>query len=776
MSTAVATSEQTLLEALISRIRACNAAPDGVALPAAILWTDPDRQWLPLIDVLRQHLSELLVLDEYDPEKRCGPAIWMRCVVDGALTLPDMPADRPPVLYLPGVARQQLRAGDDCPRALRPLVELMYRGTVWLQRAGHDWTVTAFMSSPQALGLDLSRDQATLGALLRALREVAETPLTHLRGRRLEADDFDRLLTDDLDRDLLRWMSDPDGSHTRMGAERWEAFWNQCRARLDFDPEKHGAIEAGQRLGLGEGAWADVWSRFSEAPRAYPGIPALLRKSKPATFVFEKSRWPDENETEEDALCRALAELPSAPHREACERVLRLEEQHGPRRQWLWAHLDQAPLAEVLEPLAMLARQAMSTVGGSMPDEIASAYTEMAWRADAASLDAIARTPVAHEALVHNAVRRLLLPWQDECARVFQRAVEQHPLPTHRNAETVLPAEGTCVLFVDGLRYDLGRKLASKLEARDCLVTASHRWAALPSVTATARPAVTPVAKDLRGTSLPDDFCAVFSESSRQAGAVEQRKAMTAAGYQVITSDLDKFPGTEKARGWWEAGNIDRMGHQLGERLPKQLDDDVDRIAERVAGLLEAGWRAVRVVTDHGWLLVPGGLPKIDLPKHLTASRWARCAVITGGSQVSVPTAPWHWNPDESFATAPGVACFNISPVYAHGGISIQECLTPDLLVEREEPREAFARIEDISWRGMRCTVQALVKGGAVQADLRIGGPHGRSIVASLKELDASGRASLLVEDDRHEDADALFVLIASDGTVVAQLTTRVGE
>lgn len=102
-----------------------------------------------------------------------------------------------------------MRAGEDCPTSLRPLVELMYRGTLWLQRGGHDWTVTAFLTSPQGLALDLAKDQNTLEALARALREVAETPIARLRGRRLEAEDFDQLLLSDVVRDLLRWMSDP---------------------------------------------------------------------------------------------------------------------------------------------------------------------------------------------------------------------------------------------------------------------------------------------------------------------------------------------------------------------------------------------------------------------------------------------------------------------------------------------------------------------------------------------------------------------------------------
>ena len=33
------------------------------------------------------------------------------------------------------------------------------------------------------------------------------------------------------------------------------------------------------------------------------------------------------------------------------------------------------------------------------------------------------------------------------------------------------------------------------------------------------------------------------------------------------------------------------------------------------------------------------GLPTAELPKHLPASKWARCAAIKGDSRVPVPTA-----------------------------------------------------------------------------------------------------------------------------------------
>jgi len=29
------------------------------------------------------------------------------------------------------------------------------------------------------------------------------------------------------------------------------------------------------------------------------------------------------------------------------------------------------------------------------------------------------------------------------------------------------------------------------------------------------------------------------------------------------------------------------------------------------------------VVTDHGWLLMPEGLPKVELPAYLAATKWS---------------------------------------------------------------------------------------------------------------------------------------------------------
>lgn len=762
----------TLLDALVQHLRACASSPDGTAMPAAILWTDPDGQWLPLVPALQRALPELLVFGTFEPAQRTGPAIWLRCVIDRALAEPALPAESVPIVYLPRTSRQALTTGEECPRELQPLVELMFRGTLWLQKGGHDWTVTAFLTSPQGLALDLARDTATKAALHNALREVAVAPLAQLRRGRLEARDFDQLLSSDVTRDMLRWMGDAEAQKTQMGAERWAAFCGQSRERFEFDPEKGGAVKAGELMGKAEGGWAEVWARFEEAPAACLGIPELLRRCHPS--MLEVSHWPQRNDKEEQTLGAALGDLEGVPHGESCVRVLELEREHAARRQWVWARLGQAPFAMALEPLAVLAKAAQQPVGGGTPEDIAQTYVNGMWRADAAAWQALATVPVQHEEVVREVVQQLAEPWLADSAQAFQAALERAPALGQRERGPVEPEEGGCLMFVDGLRYDLGRLLGERLEGQGCRVDVRQRWAALPTVTATGKPAVTPMAGEIVGGRLGEDFGPTF-RGGRSVDAAGLRSALTAKGYQVIAGDAGDWPLGRDARGFLEFGNIDSLGHDRQESLPRQIEEQLERLVDRITRLLEAGWVSVRVVTDHGWLYLPEGLPKIDLPKHLTLSRWARCAAIAGGSTVEVPRVTWHWNQMESAAVAPGITCFNQSPCYAHGGLSIQECLTPDLLVVRGGDRRAHATIKSITWRGMRCLVEAEAGGGEVRADLRLEGANGTSVVKAAKVLDADGSTSLVVADDQYEQAVLVLVLLAADHTILAQQDTRVG-
>jgi hypothetical protein len=214
----------------------------------------------------------------------------------------------------------------------------------------------------------------------------------------------------------------------------------------------------------------------------------------------------------------------------------------------------------------------------------------------------------------------------------------------------------------------------------------------------------------------------------------------------------------------------------LQAKLAARVEDQLTLMMDRIHSLLSAGWKSIQVVTDHGWLLVPGGLPTIDLPKYLTESRWARCATVKPGAQVSVPTTGWHWNPQEFFAFGAGVRCFGAGNEYAHGGVSLQECLVQDVVFSLDEDSAAVsATIADVQWVGMRCRLTIEPAGTAITADLRTKVNEPTSSIAAPKAVDSDGKVGLLVGDDSLQGATVSIVLLDSSGRVVSKLATTVG-
>ena len=433
-------------------------------------------------------------------------------------------------------------------------------------------------------------------------------------------------------------------------------------------------------------------------------------------------------------------------------------------------------MAQLLDPLGRLAQRAVQPLVGTTPSDFMEGYIANGWEADTAAWQAVATAGPAHKATAKAAVAALLFPWLDETACRFQQVVAASGLPTPTDQDFDGIEPGGCLVFADGLRYDLALQLWQRLEEIGIVGDLTSRWAALPSVTATAKPAVTPVSHQIRATDLPEDFAPRLI-SGKVASATELRKAMEAEGYQILDGNGRNTPVGESSRGWLEVGDLDHRGHQLQDDLPSVIKEEIEKLALQVQELFNGGWTSVRLVTDHGWLYCPGGLPTVPLPKHLTTSKWARCATLRGQSQVNVPTVPWSWNPSESFATPPGAACFNtgLACSYAHGGLSIQECLTPVLEVSRGSSSTANPTIVSINWRGLRCSVEVANGEQGLKADLRrdtIGGP---SVTTTDKTVE-DGNVRLLVEDEDLEGMLLVLVLLGSDGRVVTQRQTRVGD
>jgi len=771
-------SPQTLLEALQRSFAAALRSPEGVAEPVALLWTDTDGQWRPLVPALRTLLPQFYVLGEYDPANHGGPAIWLKCILDRTLPDASPPSGTVPLLYLPGVSRQDLRAGGDCPVPVQPLIELQYRGAVWHQRNGRDWTVEAFLSSEDGLGLDIALDIRTREAVMRALPVLATEPLAPLRGRRLDADDFDRLSVGDPVRDLLGWMSEPDAFQGRCDPARWETFRNICARDFGFDPDKDGPARAGDLMLNGNGKWESVWRRFRDAPLGYPGIAELLRYAKPRDLFVDRARQPQVNEAQEADLRYALEAALALPHQEICDRILKLEAENRDRRSWIWADLGYSTMAHALEPLSRLAALARSPLGGVSLTKMAADYGTQGWRCDRAALDSMSLLKVPSDnALIAKVVRALYTPWLDKSARRFQELATQNETEYRRLVCGVNAEPETCVVFADGLRFDVAGMLQERLEQKGLSVKLGYRIAPLPTVTATAKPIASPAYAACEGGASSDDFNPVLSTSKQPLNAARLRDAMARQGVEILDPQETNLALRTDKGGWTEIGRLDEMGHSLGASLVRHIDIEVEAISDRVSALLGSGWARVRVVTDHGWLLVPGGMPKVELPAHLVATKWARCASVRGESTPAVATFPWYWNPQARIASPPGIGSFIVNTEYAHGGVSPQECVVPELLIERGEIAMK-AQITEITWRGMRCRVTVETNASGLHVELRRNwkqaDPEGQRIAAA-KDIGINGQASLAVERDEYEGTAAMAVILDGAGHVLDYRATTIG-
>ena len=72
-----------LIDLLAQEVRASAAYNSNVQeAPSVILWTDKQRQWESALPLLQAALPELIVLGNYAPERKTGPATWIKCVVE----------------------------------------------------------------------------------------------------------------------------------------------------------------------------------------------------------------------------------------------------------------------------------------------------------------------------------------------------------------------------------------------------------------------------------------------------------------------------------------------------------------------------------------------------------------------------------------------------------------------------------------------------------------------------------------------------------------------
>ncbi|MFC7409479.1 BREX-1 system phosphatase PglZ type B [Hydrogenophaga atypica] len=769
-----------LAEALLSAARVNRSL---MTVPAAVLWPDPERQWLHVVPSLADFVPGLLTLGRYQPELHQGPSIWLKTVIAGGIQL--LNPGVVPVVYLPGVSKADLRAIESCPRDLQPLAELQYRGSFWSQANGKDWTVSAFLSSKTGgLGLDVANDKVTHEALQQALEAgvLLDHSVDELKGRQINAEWLLSLMAPNPTRDVLFWMNNPASARHQWGDVLWDVFSKRCKADFGFDPTSDGVLTAAERLAKGDGKWAAVTEVYKDSFASFPGVFGLLAKVQPPQLgLFPDmdpngplAGYPQANEQGEASLRYALSACAAMDAAQARTAIATAEKEHGARRGWLWSRMGHSPLAQSLEHLARLAELSAAVPIGATPSELAASYQQSGWRVDEAATLAMGSVHTkADTDAVGAAVRAVYLPWLEEAAKRLQDAVKKvGGMPSLQAASDAAADSGTCTVFVDGLRYDVAQRLRAKLDGLGT-TTLAARWTSMPSVTASGKAWCSPVAGQVSGRAEDVEFEPRVAADGKPLSGYNFRKLLTDNGVQP----LDKHEtGDPSGRAWTESGDLDHYGHEHGVRLARDVDAQLTGVVERVQELRDAGWRRVRIVTDHGWLLVPGGLPKTELLKHQAETRWGRCAVLKDTAHGTPLTFGWDWCKDVQVAYAPGVSSFVAGADYAHGGLSLQECLVPVLVLMVAAPAAAAqVTIKSVTWKGLRCVVEVESTSTGLTVDVRTKPALATSsLVASVKPLEG-GKTSVAVADDDNLGSAAVVVILAADGQVLQKQATTVG-
>ena len=466
------------IEHFIKKIRKAAVHNSDVQVaPACILWTDSDRQWEAVIPHLQNELPELFVLGDYEPEKRTGPAIWLRCVIAGKVDDINLQSDKTPIFYMPGFSRQDLRAVESCPDQLKPMAALQYLGVIWSQVNAKDWTILAFLKSDQGgLGLDVAQDKATLSAMQMALYPLLDEEIELLKGKRLDKDYFNTLLTGgDPVRDLLQWLDHGDTFRSERSENEWKAFVEVCKSQFAFNPEKDGNLAGAAKLAYHEGSWNPIWDRYREAPKRYPNIPTQIRKCKPPNETIQWhigegkfDGWPQWNVIQENKLRTELIALSGVPPHEARKKLLELEKEHKSRRSMVWAELGEAPLALAMKYLSVLTTSTTTALAAGTIDDLMTGYLNAGWKADDAVMKALACVENEDFEAVKKAIQSVYTPWAEESARYLQKIVGKSGYPggSQSNCKTPNYKDGECVLFVDGLRFDIAKRLMEMLTSK----------------------------------------------------------------------------------------------------------------------------------------------------------------------------------------------------------------------------------------------------------------------------------------------------------------------
>lgn len=745
--------------------------------PEVILWPDPEYQWADVIPVLQTEFPHLLVYGQYEPTKKQGPAIWLKCMIAKTLTEASWDEDTTPIIYLPGIAKTDFRNVEVAGLELQPLLEYQYTGTMFLQENGKEWTILAFVENVNAgLGVSVVKDSGTKDALKKALLTIFQDADVLYGKTIIDQEYLSGQMFPDIIPSVLKWMCKGDTFLQNMDAGKHDLFAQLCKSQYDFDLDYKNIKAIAEKLGSQKNSWKYVWQMYANSPKKFSEIVELLRLAKPDDlgvdlFALPKESWPQVNEQQEDELRTALNKAAKFQPKEALVTLRELENNHKVRCSWVWNELGEAPLANALPYLILMAEKATESFPFSNLEDLKAYYVSNGFLVDQAMRKSLASVKSNKDkTVIKSLIKTIYQPWIESVTNKFQSLIQNDAsVFTSQISQT---ESESFVLFVDAFRYELAEEFCKRIATLNYKVSLETGWSAIPSLTPTAKPNVSPIATAISLNSDIKEFRPQL-QSGKELQTTAFREALIAANFTHISKSEDINPDISC---WQEIGDIDTKGHEEQSDMVKRIEELFEQVQEVLETAFEKGVKRIKIVTDHGWLLLPGGLPKTQLNVGLTETRWGRCALIKEGAITDLLHLPWRWNPSIYIAYAPGISFFKVNEEYAHGGISIHECLVPTIIIENLNNSKSIAKIQSIKWVNLKCAIETENATDDYTIDIRTKyNDESTSIVESTKKSIKENKGSVMVSDDAESHAATIVLLDASGRILDKKLTTVSG-
>jgi hypothetical protein len=127
-------------------------------------------------------------------------------------------------------------------------------------------------------------------------------------------------------------------------------------------------------------------------------------------------------------------------------------------------------------------------------------------------------------------------------------------------------------------------------------------------------------------------------------------------------------------------------------------------------------------------------------------------------------------------AYAPGISFFRNNEEYAHGGISLQECIIPEIKIQVETEDLINAKISSHRWLGLRCQIETENTPDGFLIDIRTKYNDDKTSIVLSPDKTISGNKCSLMVDDSAIDSAAFIVLTNEKGRIIDKTNTSIGS